>query len=475
MRRDGGRSFRVFGVGIFFTLVSVLLISGCIGRRCDKALRVQVQKHLQSLKGEPAAWRAMVAEAYAANSDCPIWCEGKALIDTANQALKEIETAAPRHGLNPELYHLKKSQTVCSGADSIAAQVDADLLVSDSITRFIADLHGGVLRRVKEIEGIPIADRAELIPKEEVRNAFSDRDPLPLFKVDGFYDYTRLQEKYLKSRVQNPAEAEAIAANMERNRWMGPAKSDTTHVLVDIARFQAFGVREGKVALAQKIIVGKEGAASPMLADEVTTVILNPRWVIPYSIASKEILPKLQSGTDFLKEKNYEIYSAEKKDLPLTEEEIAKIDWSEYSEEKFPFRIEQKPGESNPLGKYEILFPNSQAVYLHDSPARSLFETKERMFSHGCIRLEKPRDLVNFVLEVAGTEESWSQERIDSVLKDQKRTLIKLRQPIPIYLMYRTVWLTEDNKIANAKDVYGWDEKIVSTMKELGAWNGNDS
>jgi len=138
------------------------------------------------------------------------------------------------------------------------------------------------------------------------------------------------------------------------------------------------------------------------------------------------------------------------------------IDWSSYGGGHFPFQLRQRPGTDNALGRVKIMFPNPHNVYLHDSPARSLFSRNERAFSHGCIRLARPLELADQVLRAGGVP-GWNKDRIDEVIASTKTTVVNLEEPLPVHITYMTAWV--DDGVVNFRgDIYGHDAKLLAAL-----------
>ncbi|MGB8442907.1 MAG: L,D-transpeptidase family protein, partial [Pseudolabrys sp.] len=140
----------------------------------------------------------------------------------------------------------------------------------------------------------------------------------------------------------------------------------------------------------------------------------------------------------------------------------ASIDWSRYAGGNFPFQIRQRPGANNALGHVKLMFPNEHNVYLHDSPAHSLFSRNVRAFSHGCIRLARPLDLAEQVLRAGGVS-GWNRDRIDQVVASAKNTVVNLQSPLPVHITYMTAWV--DGDFVNFRpDIYGHDAKLLAAL-----------
>jgi murein L,D-transpeptidase YcbB/YkuD len=246
---------------------------------------------------------------------------------------------------------------------------------------------------------------------------------------------------------------EALVIAMERWRWM-PDDLGTNHLMVNIAGFDLRFVRDGALADRMAVVVGKPYHKTPVFSDQVRTIEFNPYWNVPSSIAVKEELPKLRSNPGRLAAQGFEAVHGDRV-IPVNA-----VNWSRYGPGNFPFQLRQRPGPRNALGQVKFLFPNQFNVYLHDTPARSLFSEPERAFSHGCIRLSRPIDLAEEVLALQG---GWSRQRIDGVLASGQRTVINVETPLPVHITYFTAWV--DNGQANFRsDIYEQDEKLVAAF-----------
>ena len=240
---------------------------------------------------------------------------------------------------------------------------------------------------------------------------------------------------------------------MERWRWM-PDNLGSHYVIVNIAGFELRRVRQGKIEEEMAVVVGKPYHRTPVFSDAIRYLEINPYWNVPISIALKEELPKLRKNPAERSSAGFEAVQGGQV-YPLTA-----IDWSRYGSGNFPFQLRQRPGPKNALGRVKFMFPNKFNVYLHDTPARSLFVRSTRAFSHGCIRLSRPIDLADQVLDgVPG----WNRGRIDSIVASGNRTVIKLVEPLPVHITYLTAWV--DSGVANFRtDIYQHDKKLLAAF-----------
>lgn len=246
-----------------------------------------------------------------------------------------------------------------------------------------------------------------------------------------------------------------IVLSMERWRWM-PPDLGRNHLMVNIAGFELRRFAEGRLEERMNVVVGRPYNKTPVFSDQIRYLEFNPYWNVPTGIAIKEELPKLRSNPAARAAAGFEAVRGDQV-YPLTA-----INWSQYGPGNFPFQLRQRPGPNNALGRVKFMFPNRFDVYLHDTPARSLFDKAERAFSHGCIRLARPLELAVQVLAVGGVP-GWDMARINAVVATQKRTVVNLAEPLPIHITYFTAWV--DQGIPNFRaDIYGQDEKLLAAL-----------
>ncbi|MFN0194564.1 MAG: murein L,D-transpeptidase [Aestuariivirga sp.] len=250
-----------------------------------------------------------------------------------------------------------------------------------------------------------------------------------------------------------PAErARQIMLNMERWRWM-PENMGSDHFTVNIAAFELQRVQSAEIVSRMGVVVGAVATQTPEFTDEVEFVELNPTWTVPYSIATKEMLPKLRQSR-FAYAEDFDVFMNGK----LVD--WGSINWASYGPGTFPFTFRQRPGPKNALGKVKFMFPNKHNIYLHDTPAKDKFASTTRAFSHGCIRLSRPLDLA---YELLGSELGMSPGAVDDVIANGATKRINLPQRIPIHLIYATAFKGQ-NGIEFRPDVYGRDRKLYNAL-----------
>ena len=247
-----------------------------------------------------------------------------------------------------------------------------------------------------------------------------------------------------------------LELNLERARWVMDDMEDD-FVLVNIAGFRAYVVRDREIVWETKVQVGRTYHQSPVFRDEIKYVVINPTWTVPYSIATRDMLPAIKQDPNYLTSRNFDV-----KDRQGRIVDPDSIDWSQLSRRNFPYTFVQRPGPTNALGRIKFMFPNVHAVYLHDTPSRHLFSRAERAFSYGCIRVEDP---FAFGEELLGSK-GWTQERIEEVVDGGEMTTVYLPEPLPVLLLYWTAHVDPDGVVYFYDDVYGRDPAIARALAE---------
>ena len=237
--------------------------------------------------------------------------------------------------------------------------------------------------------------------------------------------------------------------NMERLRWV-PEKMESRYLFINIPEFRLHVFENEKQVWLTNVVVGKTVSKTTIFKGNLSQIVLNPSWGIPMSIANKEILPKLKKNPNYLEANNMEAFSG--KEVV----DANSINWDQY-EDSVPFEFRQKPGPDNSLGKIKFLFPNNFNIYLHDTPAKGLFEDNKRAFSHGCIRVENPKNLAVYLLK---NQPTWTEQNIDDVLLTDTETQIKVNPFIPVYIAYFTAWVDVNGQVNFRNDLYNLDSKL---------------
>ncbi|WYX00278.1 L,D-transpeptidase [Proteus vulgaris] len=253
--------------------------------------------------------------------------------------------------------------------------------------------------------------------------------------------------------------ASIMALNIQRLR-LTPAIGNTG-IWVNIPDFSLYFYANNELILDSKVIVGRPDRKTPIMSSALNNVVVNPPWNVPTSMTRKDIVPRGKADPSYFSRKGYTIYSGWGNDAyPINPYDI---DWQNMSAANFPYRIWQAPGPTNSLGRYKFNMPNSEAIYLHDTPNHSLFSKNMRAISSGCIRVNKASELASILLGDAG----WKQDRIDAALKRGSTQYAPIPERIPVYLYYQTAWVAQENAPQYRVDIYGYDKSISNAQPYL--------
>lgn len=229
-----------------------------------------------------------------------------------------------------------------------------------------------------------------------------------------------------------------ILVNMERSRWV-PVQQDGDYLVVNIPEYRLHVYENDSLAWNCNVVVGQTMSKTVIFNGDVKYVVFSPYWNVPPSIVRKDVVPGMRRRKNYLASHNMEI-TGNSGGLPS---------------------VRQKPGPNNSLGLVKFLFPNSYNIYLHDSPAKSLFDEPSRAFSHGCIRVAEPEKLANFLLR---NDSAWTPEKINAAMHLGKEKYVTLKDPVPVYIAYFTAFVDSHGKINFRKDIYKRDQKLAETL-----------
>jgi murein L,D-transpeptidase YcbB/YkuD len=247
---------------------------------------------------------------------------------------------------------------------------------------------------------------------------------------------------------------------MERWRWL-PQNFGKRYILVNTANFELDIIENGQTVASTRAIVGKKKRPTPTLSRKITYMELNPFWNVPHKIAVNDILPHIKKDPNYLKDKS--IRSFENWKDGAKEINPESIDWDMVTKKNFVYKLRQDPTNSNALGRVKFIFPNKFSIYLHDTPARKLFNKTKRTFSSGCVRIEKPLKLAAYLLS---DNSKWTYEKLTAAVNSKKTRVILLSDPINIHILYWTAWVDKDGIVNFRDDIYGRDRRLNIAINE---------
>lgn len=251
-----------------------------------------------------------------------------------------------------------------------------------------------------------------------------------------------------------------IRVNVERWRQFS-RDFGQRYILINTANFELKIVENEQTVASMRAVVGRPNRPTPVFSAEMTHMVLNPYWYIPSRIAREDILPKIRRDPEYLLQQNIRVFRV--LDDRMLEVDREMIDWSMVTAGAFTYRLRQDPGPLNALGRVKFIFPNNFSVYIHDTPARELFRKTKRNFSSGCIRIEQPVDLAEYLLR---SDSKLTREVIRAVLDSGGRQVVRLPKPIPVHIVYYTAWVDEKGTVQFRDDIYGRDMVVRTTQNE---------
>ncbi len=251
-----------------------------------------------------------------------------------------------------------------------------------------------------------------------------------------------------------------LKLNLDRIKWIKRG-SDRYQIYANIPGYTLYVFDGQESVQSMKVIIGRKGHETPIFYGRVRTIVLNPYWRIPASIIRHEMIPKLQKDPQYTNKKKIEIHKGYSEHSASVDP--LNVNWHQYGRKLPPYKFMQSPGTHNALGKIKYLFPNSYAVYMHDTNQPYLFSKDVRALSHGCVRLHKPVDLLE-TFSVMDPKIDFKKSQ--KVLENNVKTPLRLSNSIPVDVIYLTTWVNRDGSIQFRNDIYGYDKLQLLTSKK---------
>ncbi|RDV14511.1 hypothetical protein DXT99_14010 [Pontibacter diazotrophicus] len=302
-------------------------------------------------------------------------------------------------------------------------------------------------------------DSARYVYDQQLKDAVTNFQEQHGLVVDGVLG----PQTYKALNVPVEERIDQIVLNMERWRWLPKELDanggDNRYVMVNIPAFRVSVMENGEEAMRMKAVVGKTMHSTPVFSHQIQYLMFAPYWNVPNSIVEQDIKPHLQNNTNWLESRNMEMvttFGPNAKRVPVT-----RVNWNTMTQHNFDYRIRQRPGPKNSLGRVKFMFPNEQAIYLHDTPANHLFDERDRDFSHGCVRVERPADLATYLLQ---DKAGWDRSRVQNAMKSRNQQRVDLEESVPVYLVYFTTWVEDDGTVHFRDDLYGHDNVLAQQL-----------
>ncbi|AYA36404.1 hypothetical protein D3Y59_04630 [Hymenobacter oligotrophus] len=454
------------GVGV----TVLLLVAASAPGQTDVETSERIRHALSGkAAGLPAVLHNEVLRFYTEVGFAPAWTTESELLPAATAGLK-ILRRAPAFGLNPADYqtreielNLDSLQAAKTPEARLQRRVAAELQLTAGLLKLATHLRRGRLHPVtlqplayapdSVFDGVAWLLRARRTPQFE-------QELLRLQPTTR--SYARLQWAWQKLIRTDTAAArkisDQVAVNLERLRW--EPRNDSAYLVVNIPAYTLQIVRGPAVVRSHRVIVGGVPTPTPEVYSHVRFFQTSPEWKVPRSIALNEILPRLRRAPGFLAANNYVLYNQQGQQV-----NPHKINWKQVTPETFRYTIRQTACCDNALGNVVFRFPNTHDIFVHDTPARKLFNAPRRALSHGCIRLEKPFQLAAFLLrrDYGAGAQRQIERMWDSVYGGYSK-YFPLRNPMPIYIRYLTCHADDSAEIRTLPDVYQRDAQVLQAL-----------
>jgi len=350
------------------------------------------------------------------------------ILETAPEQIKELKRPVNRqYGLLRKFLQ-KYSELNEKGKWFEIKAVNKSLRPGDSSVVIVQ-----IKQRLNDLGDLKINDGGRIYDSEleKAVKSFQQRHGL---RDDGVIGKTTIAEMNVpfKQRIKQ------LVVNMERSRWV-PVSLNSDYLVVNIPEFKLHVNSGDKLLWSCNIVVGKPIHKTAIFSGELKYVVFSPYWNVPKSIVINEVLKDMRRDRNYLEKHNMEI-TGYRDGIP---------------------EIRQKPGPDNSLGLVKFLFPNSYNMYLHDTPAKSLFNESSRAFSHGCMRIQEPFKLAQFLLK---NDPSWDDEKINAAMNAGTERTVTLKERVPVFIVYFTAFVDRDGKINFRKDIYERDNRLAEMM-----------
>ena len=253
-----------------------------------------------------------------------------------------------------------------------------------------------------------------------------------------------------------------IIANLERLRWVNEDRP-SKFVLVNVPAATAWAIRENKISFEMPVIVGKPDRPTQEFVAQIRGVRFNPGWSVPPTIMKQDIWPKLKANPKYLESKGMALIRLDGAGGQTLDPNT--VDWNKISPQELnQFEMVQIPGAHNPLGRIRILMPNRYDIYLHGTNEPEYFGRTQRAQSSGCIRMKEPDKMAAFVMQ---DEPGWTKDKIEQTIGIGKTYDARIKNPIPVYILYYTVWISDDGAVVYGNDIYDLDPQVIGLLKSI--------
>jgi hypothetical protein len=387
---------------------------------------------------------SMVQKFYTINSEPLYWLSTRKDTKRAIEWLTAIETAKESDIVSRNLM-TGKIRTAMLGKNT------RDKTLKEKTDKQITGL---ILNFLKELQAVNVHfdyDEVSVTTPDSVyiHQLMNSKDKGPVSEIISKFDSQDqdylILKKFLKDSIadKNTLKYKSVVQSMNILKYLS-ANRQPEYIVANIPETEVRYYRNNQLALKMKSVVGKKKNQTPTIASYITNIVTFPAWNVPFSVASKELLPKIQKDERYLERNNFEVVDAKGNVVDDSD-----LNWDSYTEKNFPYFFRESTGPNNSLGVLKFNLGNPFSIYLHDTNSKGAFAKDFRFLSHGCVRLEKPIELADFLTK--GKINIWD---LKTGQKDTESKIIKLEQKVPVFIVYMPVTV-DGEKVTFLKDVYG--------------------
>ena len=440
----------------------------------SEILEMPGELFLPVLDPSEAAYRGLnkaesVFEFYRTVNNHPVW-----IADGRNRPLADSMLVFIRriryYGLLPENYH---NGELGVEKDSVTREdlLRREVLLTDAFLNIAKDIRSGRLPGVDArrdsvdrvvlqniLKGVSLKEHLEWIEPNSNGYRSLKHGLRMLLDSAGETEYARLMGGITDDSLALHQKIQALEINMERWRWEKTDLGDR-YIFINIPAFIAEVVSGDTLALESRVIVGTQQNQTPLLSSTVECIITYPYWHVPRKIAVEELLPMIQNDSTYIERQNFDVLDGKGRLLNPDS-----VNWDAFHKNYFPVRLRQREGTNNSLGIIKFVFDNPYAVYLHDTNAKRLFHNKVRAYSHGCIRIEKARELAHYLL--TGDIHQTSAV-LDAYLEQAVKHTLDIPVAVPIHVRYFTA-AARGQELLFYKDIYKKDQALINDLYKRG-------
>lgn len=447
---------------LFGVLFIAILFSACKDKYDEETFGTEMEASLGKDSDAKISTKDITGNVYAIykkNNFQPVWITEKDAVKRAKQMLEELKELS-YDGIPASRYNIEELEQKITSIDKEKGMLDTkvaieyDKMLTETYVKAAYDLMYGILDPDDAGDmwyhdndsAINIATRLDNSGYTTLDNF---RSKIPLYRklVD--------KAKNLDNTENSPENSrQTIFVNLERLRWL-PQNFEESYVIAVVPVMELFLVENGNVKMNMRAIVGDPDHETPTLNADMKNVVFNPSWGIPPGIMKREVVPQLLSqGENYLDRKGYVVTDRQGNEVPAS---------AVTNDNYRNFIVRQPPSERNALGQVKFDLPNPYAIYLHDTPNRTLFDQDNRALSHGCIRVHQPRELADYILTEMN-DKDYDINEINEIVSHNETEYVKLKHRLPVHIVYLTAY-DKDGKVKFYNDIYGRDKQIAGLLR----------